>query len=109
LRDYELMWILPGTATEEEGNESIKRIRALVSERSGEVKSAEHWARRTLSYPIQNNREGHYFLCKFSLDSERANEVDRAVTSDQSIIRHLLTIDEPVKHKNSRKAKAASK
>jgi small subunit ribosomal protein S6 len=91
------MWILPGTMTEAEGEESVEKIKGLITTGGGEVKSAALWARRTLSYPIEKNREGAYYLAKFSMDSASTQELDRAVTADQSILRHLLVKDEAKK------------
>ena len=97
MRDYELMWILPGTTNEAEGEESIERIKSLVTERGGEVKSAALWARRTLSYPIQQNREGAYYLAKFSADASAVPEINSAMEADQTVLRHLLIKDEAKK------------
>ena len=91
------MWILPGTVTDTEGEESVEKIKGLIAENGGQVKSAELWARRTLSYPIQKNKDGAYYLAKFSMESDSTPAFERAVTSDQSIIRHLLVKDEPKK------------
>lgn len=97
MRDYELMWILPGTVTDAEGEESVEKIKGLIADNGGEVKSAALWARRTLSYPIQKNREGAYYLARFSMESSSAPTLEQAVTSDQAIIRHLLVKDEAKK------------
>jgi small subunit ribosomal protein S6 len=108
LRDYELMWLLPGSTTEAEGEESIERMKSLVTDRGGEVKSAALWARRTLSYPIQQNREGAYYLAKFSVDASAAPEINAAVEADQTVLRHILIKDEPKKPEAKKAAKAAS-
>jgi small subunit ribosomal protein S6 len=97
LRDYELMWILPGTSTEAEGEESMEKMKGLITENGGELKSVALWGRRTLSYPIQKNREGAYYLAKFSIDGSATPAIDRALNADQSVIRHLLVKDEPKK------------
>lgn len=91
------MWILPGTVTEAEGEESMEKIKGFISENGGEVKSVDLWARRSLSYPIQKNKDGAYYLAKFSMDAASAPSLERSVTADQAIIRHLLVKDEPKK------------
>ena len=84
------MWILPGSSTDEEGAGSIETVTGLVTGQGGEMVSAEPWGRRTLSYPIEKNTQGAYFLAKFRIDGAKAQEIDRAVEADQSIIRHLV-------------------
>ena len=91
------MWILPGTTSEADGEESMEKIKGLITDNGGEVKSAALWARRTLSYPIQKNREGAYYLAKFSIEAQGAQQLEKAVQTDQTIIRHLLVKDEPKK------------
>ena len=108
LRDYELMWILPGVSTDTEGEESIERMKSLITDNGGEVKSAALWARRTLSYPIQKNREGAYYLAKFSVDTSAVPGISAAVEADQTVIRHLLITDESKKAEARKAAKAAS-
>ncbi|MEX0762605.1 MAG: 30S ribosomal protein S6 [Dehalococcoidia bacterium] len=90
MREYELIWILGGNVSDADGAESIEKVKTLVSEHGGEVQQAEPWGRRTLSYPIRNYREGSYYLARFSADGNRAMDIERAVQSDQSVIRHLM-------------------
>ncbi|MDP6667375.1 MAG: 30S ribosomal protein S6 [Dehalococcoidia bacterium] len=95
MRKYELVWILGSDAGEEQGTESIEKITSLVAGVGGEISSTEAWGKRTLAYPIQKNNEGFYLQANFELDGPRAQELERALGADQSIIRHLLVRDEP--------------
>ena len=94
MRDYELMWILPGSTSDDDGDSVLDRVKELVTNGGGDVKSAEFWGRRTLSYAIQKHREGAYYLAKFSMDPSHAQEIDRAMVADQAVIRHLMVKDE---------------
>jgi small subunit ribosomal protein S6 len=97
IRKYELVWILGSEATDDDAKASLERVSALVTERGGEVTKAEPWGRRTLSYPIKKNREGVYLIAQFSADSNAAQDLEKAIYSDQLVIRHLLVRDEPKK------------
>jgi small subunit ribosomal protein S6 len=88
------MWILPGTSSEDEGAASVSTVKSLVSENGGNVKSAELWARRTLSYPINKHSEGAYYLARFSADAAAVPVIDRAMTADQTVLRHLVVLEE---------------
>jgi small subunit ribosomal protein S6 len=90
VRSYELMWILAGSASEADGATSIERLRSLVSSRGGQVLSAEFWARRTLAYSIKGNKEGAYFVARLSLDGSQVPEFERALLTEQTILRHML-------------------
>ena len=95
MRKYELVWILGSDAGEEQGAESMEKITSLVTDAGGEVSATDVWGKRTLAYPIQKNNEGYYLQVNFELDGTRAQELERAIDADQSIIRHLLVRDEP--------------
>ena len=97
LRDYELMWILPGDSSEDDGEKSMATVSSLVTDRGGEVKSSSSWGRRTLSYPIKKNSEGAYYLARFSVDATAAPELNRALDADQGVLRHLLIKEEKKK------------
>ena len=95
MRKYELVWILGNDAGEEQGAESVEKIISLVTDAGGEVSGTDVWGKRTLAYPIQKNNEGYYLQANFELDVTKAQELERSIGADQSIIRHLLVRAEP--------------
>ena len=94
LRKYELVWILGGDVDEEHGTESIEKITSLVIDAGGEVTDTDVWGKRALAYPINKNSEGYYLQANFEIDGPQAQDFERAIYADQSIIRHLLVRDE---------------
>lgn len=96
MRHYELMWILGASSSEADGTASVERVKALVTSRGGQVPKAEFWARRTMAYAVDGNREGAYFVARFSVDGRLAPEIERAIYHDQTIIRHILVRVEEV-------------
>ena len=85
------MWLLDSDADEEVGSASIEKVTQIITDGGGKVARSEPWGRRTLSYPIEDSKEGSYFLAYFTLDSDAAPGVERALEADQTVIRHLLT------------------
>ena len=94
MRKYELVWILGGDVDEEHGTESIEKITSLVIDAGGEVTGTDIWGKRALAYPINKNSEGYYLQANFEIDGRQAQDFERAIYADQSIIRHLLVRDE---------------
>ena len=94
LRKYELVWILGGDVDEEQGTESIEKITSLIIDAGGEVTDTDVWGKRALAYPINKNSEGYYLQANFEIDGWQAQDFERAIYADQSIIRHLLVRDE---------------
>ena len=94
MRKYELVWILGDEADEEQGTASIEKITSLVTDAGGEVTGTDAWGKRSLAYPIKKNTQGYYLQANFEIDGPRAQDFERAIYADQSIIRHLLVRDE---------------
>ncbi len=94
MRDYELMWILPGATSDEDGEKSVETVKDLITKNGGEVASAALWGRRSMSYPIKKNGEGAYYLARFSIDGSATPEINRVMEADQSVLRHLLVREE---------------
>ena len=94
LRKYELVWILGGDVVEVQGTESIEKVTSLVADAGGEVTGTDIWGKRALAYPIKKNSEGYYLQANFEIDGPQAQDFERAIYADQSIIRHLLVRDE---------------
>lgn len=90
LREYELMWILPGDSSDEDGEKSIETVSTLIKDNGGDINSVALWGRRSLSYPIKKNSEGAYYLAKFSIEPEATPQINRSMEADQGVLRHLL-------------------
>lgn len=96
VRNYELLWIIPGSASEGDGAASIEHIKTLITSRGGQAVSAEFWARRTLAFAIKGNREGAYFIARFSMDGKQVPDFEKAMLTEQTVIRYMLVKAEEV-------------
>lgn len=90
MREYEIMWILPGDSTEKQVDDSIVLVKNAVESRGGEIETASLWQKRTLSYPIKNFMEGTYCLAQFLVEREIVSELNGLFQAEQSILRHLI-------------------
>ncbi len=97
MREYELMWILPGASSDEDGQKSVETVTSLITDNGGEVSSAELWGRRSLSYPIKKNAEGAYYLARFSIEPSATPAINKAMDADQAVLRHLIVKETPKK------------
>lgn len=91
MRDYELMWILGGEASEEDREASVASVSKAIEDNEGSVSNTESWGHRTLAYPIEKNTEGIYYVARFSMEATRVETLEQSMRADQSVIRHLLT------------------
>ncbi|GIT18789.1 MAG: hypothetical protein CM1200mP39_15950 [Dehalococcoidia bacterium] len=88
MRKYELVWILGVMLMKSKGAESIKKSpRLLLMRRRSD---GTIFGGNVPAYPIKKNSEGYYLQANFEIDGPQAQDFERAIYADQSIIRHLL-------------------
>ena len=107
MRRYELLWILAGDASDQDCEASADRAKAMIAESGGELHSAGLWGRRNLSYAINKQTEGAYYLATFSVEPEGAVRIDSQMTADQAVQRHLLVRAEEAEAEEPKEAAEA--
>jgi len=90
MRDYELMVVLTPELDEEGVTTATERVTTMVTSRGGEVVDIQPWGRRRLAYPIEKHRDGFYTVAKLKLTPESTEPLERSLTLNESVIRHLL-------------------
>ncbi len=98
VRQYELVYILPPDATEQQVTDLHGQIEAVVSRMSGHIEKTENWGRRRLAYDIGHNKEGVYVLEVINGGGDLMKELDRRLKVLDQVIRHLIVrVDEEKK------------
>ncbi len=93
-RSYETVYIFDSTLEEAAVTEKLDRFHALVPQAEGAVVDVSHWGRRTLAYPVNGRETGYYVIAKFDAASELLPEFERALKLDDSVLRHLIVLNE---------------
>ncbi|MCH2310925.1 MAG: 30S ribosomal protein S6 [SAR202 cluster bacterium] len=88
--NYELVTIYSPEASQDETDDSIKVINEFVSSNDGVVSEHDEWGMKTLAFPIKKFTEGNYSLIKFTILSDKINELNRMLQMNESILRHLI-------------------
>ena len=58
MKDYELLYIVDASLTDEKREELISKVSALVNDNKGEASEPEKWGVRKYAYPINYKNEG---------------------------------------------------
>ena len=87
---YELMYIVKPELDDEAVQREIEKVSQLIQSNGGQVKKVTPWGKRRLAYSIADQREGHYVVAEFDLESGRVQEVERVLKISDSVFRHLL-------------------
>lgn len=94
-RNYESLYVLDASLTDEQVDSIVDRYSALVTSLGGEVQAAGFWEKRRLAYEVKGRREGIYILMYFLSEPEVSKELDRNFRISDDIMRHLIVRVEP--------------
>lgn len=91
--NYEVMYIIDPTKTEEETAALVEKFKALI-EANGTLTEMEEMGKRKLAYLINDMSEGYYVLAKFTSAPEFPAELKRVFGITEGIMRSLVTVVE---------------
>ena len=89
MRIYEELFILRPDAPEEEIDQLIEQLTALIAGNGGNVDKAEKWGVRKLAYRVQKRNEGFYVLLQFVAKPETVREIERRLRVTDSVVKFL--------------------
>lgn len=93
-RRYELTLIVNPQAPDGAVDDLVARFDRLVSEGGGRSVEVDRWGSRKLAYDIGKQNRGDYTFVRFEAPPEALPEIDRVLKLDESILRHLVVLDE---------------
>lgn len=95
-RPYELVYIFDSALEEAQVQEHLDRFHALLvtPENPEPITAVSHWGKRTLAYSIGSSEVGYYVVEQFETDPESLPELERAIKLDESVLRHLIVLNE---------------
>jgi small subunit ribosomal protein S6 len=88
-QNYEMMFIVNPGLDEEALENVLARARRYFETARAQVFGLKSWGMRRLAYIIDGQREGRYYVVKFSAPTETVNELDRNIRMTEGILRHI--------------------
>ena len=86
---YESVLIARQDVTAAQVETLTETVTALIKEQGGEVKKAEQWGLKSLTYKINKNRKGHYVLLNIEGPSSAINEYERTLSLNEDVLRFM--------------------
>jgi small subunit ribosomal protein S6 len=90
MRQYELMVILDPETEERTVDKTMDKFLSVVKSDGGTVDNVDIWGRRRLAYDIKKKSEGIYTVVNFTAEPATAQELDRQLNLNESIMRTKL-------------------
>jgi small subunit ribosomal protein S6 len=93
---YEVVYIFDSSLEEPQVNEHLEKFHALLktAEKPEPVRQVNHWGKRQLAYSIKGRDVGYYAVVQFDAEARQLAEFERLIKLDESVLRHLIVIDE---------------
>lgn len=89
-RQYELMIILDPEVDERNLAPALEKLLKVVIDDGGAIDNVDIWGKRRLAYEIQKKTEGVYVVIEMKATSATAQELDRQLGLNESIMRTKL-------------------
>ena len=97
-REYELVYIVAPTATDEEVEALQTQVAEIVQEFGGTVENTDLWGRRKLAYEIGRFTEGIYIVQVLDGPGKMISELGRRLRVRDQVLRHLIVrVDEDLR------------
>ena len=92
MRNYEIMFIVRPTLTEEEIKAVAENFKNVLTNNGANVTNFKEMGQRELAYEIKKYKNGYYFLINLEASDDKAiKEFDRLALISSDVIRHLIT------------------
>lgn len=94
MRKYELTYLVSDQVAEKDLNKVTGAVSGLIADFGGKVDKEDIWGRRKLAYSIKKQDFATYVTLFFSMPAEKAQEFEKDLHLNSSILRHLLIVKE---------------
>jgi len=89
MNNYEILYVLKPTLTEEEITSNIEKIEAILKREGAEILATNKMGMRKLAYPIQKNERGVYTIVYFKSEGTVISELERNLKFNEEVIKYL--------------------
>ena len=90
MHNYEIVIIIHPDLDEEAINQALDKIKDWITKAGGTIEKLDNWGKRILSYEIQKQNEGIYYLFNTSMPTAAVGELERNMITLEPVMRHLI-------------------
>ena len=92
MHNYELVVIIHPDLDDEAIEQALDRIIGWITDSGGSIDKTDKWGKRRMSYEIQKQKEGIYYLLEVSMPPTSVAELDRNMTILEPVMRHMVVV-----------------
>lgn len=87
---YEKVMILDANLDDSAAEETVTKIKDMITKQGGEIFNAENWGRRKLAYELNKHQKGNYFILHFKAPPTTILELEKLCKVIDSIIKFMV-------------------
>ena len=88
--NYEVLYIINPSISEEERKAIIAKFKDYVEANKGTVKGVDEWGLKKLAYPIKFKDEGFYCLMDYTVSAEASQAMEKLMQITDGILRCIV-------------------
>ena len=89
MNNYETLYVLKPTLTDEETAANIAKIEEILVREGAEILATNNMGMRKLAYPVEKNERGVYTIIYFKAEGTVINELERNLKFNEEVIKYL--------------------
>ena len=89
MNNYETLYVLKPTLTDEETAANIEKIEAILVKNGAEILATNKMGMRRLAYPVEKNERGVYTVVYYKAEGSLINELERNLKFNEEVIKYL--------------------
>jgi len=90
MNKYEIVVIIHPDLDDEAIEQALGRIEGWVTESGGSIDNVDKWGKRRMSYEIQKQDEGIYYLLNVSMPPALISDLEKNLTILEPVIRYMI-------------------
>ncbi len=89
MKQYELLFVLKPTLTEEEIATHIANVKASIEKDGGEIVATDDMGMRKLAYEVAKTNRGYYTVFYFNANPAQIAEIERLLRINENILKFM--------------------
>lgn len=90
MRKYELLYIVDISVADEEKEQVVQAVKALVENNGGVAEEPDRWGVRKFAYPINYKQEGYYVLMNFEAEDTLPKSISEKLNINKNVVRYMI-------------------
>jgi len=89
MNNYETLFVLRPTLTEEEMNANIAKVKTTLEQEDAKILAIDEMGMRRLAYPVAKYERGFYVIIYFNAEGSIISEFERKLKFNEDVIKFL--------------------